>query len=93
MLALAWSASVVVRHTRAQDTRLPQPQGAINDFAEVIDPATRKRLETVLANLQQRTDIQLVVAIVKSAGSEDLYDYSLRVAKDWNIGAPASSQR
>jgi len=93
LLALAWSASVVVRHTRAQDTRLPQPQGAINDFAEVIDPATRKRLETVLANLQQRTDIQLVVAIVKSAGSEDLYDYSLRVAKDWNIGAPASSQK
>src|SRR5438270_13431113 len=93
MLAFVWSASVVLHHARAQETKLPQPESAINEFAESLTPATKKRLETVLANLKQRTEIELVVAIVKSTGSEDLYDYSLRVAKDWNIGAPASTRK
>lgn len=70
--------------------KLPKPNGHINDFAEVLDAATRARLEKVLENLKQRTGIDLVIATVKSGGSEDLYDYSLRVANDWKIGAPAS---
>jgi tetratricopeptide (TPR) repeat protein len=31
-----------------------------------------------------------VIASVKSVGSEDLYDYSLRIANDWKIGSPSS---
>src|SRR5437879_2433128 len=92
ILAVAWSAFVVVRHARAQETKLPQPESAINDFAEALTPATKKRLETVLANLKQRTEIELVVAIVKSTGSEDLYDYSLRAARDWNVGPGSPRQ-
>jgi tetratricopeptide (TPR) repeat protein len=91
MLALACSLSIAVRRAQAQD-KLPKPDGAINDFAEVIDSATKKRLETVIANLKQRTNLELVVAVMKSAGSEDLYDYSLRTAKDWGVG-PASTRQ
>ena len=90
-LALAGSASIVARRAHAQD-KLPKPAGAINDFAEVIDTATKRRLETVLAKLKQRTNLELVVAVIKSAGSEDLYDYSLRTAKDWGVG-PASTRQ
>ncbi|HVS83961.1 MAG TPA: TPM domain-containing protein [Pyrinomonadaceae bacterium] len=71
---------------QAGNTQLPQPRGYINDFAGVIDAATKQRLETVLANLKQRTGIEFFIATVKSAGAEDLYDYSLRVANEWNLG-------
>src|SRR6266851_405064 len=74
----------------AQSQRLPKPSGHVNDFGEVLDAPTRDRLETVLENLKQKTELDFVVVIVKSAGAEDLYSYSLNVANDWNVGAPAS---
>src|SRR6266849_6842093 len=82
---LVWSGASL--HSRAQSTKLPQPRGYVNDFAEVIDAATEQRLETILANLKERTGIEFFVATVKSVGAEDIYDYSVRVANDWNVGS------
>src|SRR5713101_4708429 len=72
--------------SQAQNTQLPQPVRYVNDFGEVIDASTKQRLETILANLKERTGIEFFVATVKSVGAEDLYDYSLRVADEWNVG-------
>jgi tetratricopeptide (TPR) repeat protein len=85
--------AVTDRRVTAQGQRLPKPSGHVNDFAEVVDPATRQRVETVLANLKVRTGLDFVIATVKTAGDEDLYDYSLRVANDWNVGAPTSANK
>jgi tetratricopeptide (TPR) repeat protein len=73
--------------------RLPKPSGHVNDFAEVLDAPTRQRLEKVLENLKERTGIDFVIATVKTTGTEDLYDYSLRIANDWNIGVPTSPKK
>src|SRR5258708_16491259 len=81
------------RRTSAQGKRLPKPRGHVNDFAEVLDAATRQRIEIVLENMKQRTGIDFVVATVKSAGNEELYDYSLRVANDWKIGGPGDASK
>ena len=78
---------------RAQAKRLPKPTGHVNDFAEVLEAATKQRMETVLEKLKQRTDLNFVIATVKGAGTEDLYDYSLSLANDWNVGAPASPSK
>jgi tetratricopeptide (TPR) repeat protein len=77
---------------RAQG-RLPKPTGHVNDFAGVLDASTKQRLEKVLENLKQRTGVDFVAATVKDTGKEDLYDYSLRIANDWAIGAPASPNK
>jgi tetratricopeptide (TPR) repeat protein len=77
----------------AQAGRLPKRTGHINDFAEVLDAATKERLEAVLEKLKEKTHVDFAVATIKSSGSEDLYDYSLGVANDWKIGAPASTDR
>lgn len=74
-------------------SKLPERAGYINDFAGIIDPATRGRLEVILDNLKQRTDIEFVVVVVKTIGNEDVYKYSLRVAKDWDIGVRASPRK
>lgn len=73
----------------AQGQRIPKRWGHINDVANIIDPGTRPRLETILVSLQEKTGIDFVVATVKTPGNEDLYDYSLRVATSWSVG-PAS---
>lgn len=87
IIFLLWFGSLP--RARAQE-RLPSPTGQVNDLASLLDSATRQRLERVLSNLKQRTDVNFVIVIVKSSGTEDLFDYSLRIANDWSIGAPSS---
>ncbi|MEJ7615442.1 MAG: TPM domain-containing protein [Pyrinomonadaceae bacterium] len=72
----------------AQNTAspLPAPTGFVNDFANVVDPASKSRLETILKNLKERADIEFAVATVKTTGQQDIFDYSLAVARGWGIG-------
>lgn len=76
----------------AQD-KLPAPSGHINDFSEVVDPATKQRLETVLQSLKTRTEMDLVIVVVKTAGSADMYDFSLRLANEWQLGTRTSTRK
>jgi tetratricopeptide (TPR) repeat protein len=92
MMAILSSWSLLLTSGLAQD-KLPPPTGHINDFASVIDPANKQRLETVLQNLKERATIDLVVAIVKTAGPGDLYDYSLKLANEWNVGSRLSPRK
>src|SRR5205085_11014744 len=93
LLAILFAASMAHSRAHAQDKRLPKRAGHINDFAEVLDVPTKERLEAILEKLKDKIHFDFVVATVKSTGGEDLYDYSLAVANDWNVGAPASSDK
>jgi uncharacterized protein len=66
---------------------LPAPTGYVNDFARVIDSGTKQRLETILTNLDREQHIQFSVVTVDSTGGQDIYDYTLAVARGWGIGA------
>lgn len=63
------------------------PTGFVNDYANVIDGQTKSRLETILTNLKQRADIEIAVVTVPTTNGEDIFDYSLAVARGWGIGA------
>jgi len=73
--------------------KFAKQNGRINDLAGVLDATTGPRLEKVLESLEQRTGIDFVIATVKSTGTEDLYDYSLRIAKEWSVGIPTSPKK
>ena len=66
---------------------LPAPTGYVNDYANVIDPATKERLETKLTNLKRVADIEFAVATVPTTGGQDIFDYSLAVYRGWGIGS------
>jgi tetratricopeptide (TPR) repeat protein len=69
----------------AQSTQFPSPTSHISDLAGVIDPQTRSRLETLLANLQDKTKIELYVATVDSTGGETIDMFSQRLATTWKV--------
>jgi len=92
LLAITFAAALALPRAHAQDKRLPKRTGHINDFAEVLDGPTKERLEAVLEKLKDKIHFDFVIATVKSTGGEDLYDYSLAVANDWNV-SPASSDK
>ena len=65
----------------------PAPSGFVNDFAEVIDDATERDLETKLSTFQQENNVDFAVVTVLSTGPESVDDYSLEMAREWKIGS------
>src|SRR5690242_8692697 len=85
-LVLLLSAIVSVPSQTAQSP-LPSPTGYVNDYARVIDSATKQQLETTLTNLDQQQQIQFSVVTVDTTGGREIFDYSLAVARGWGIGS------
>jgi uncharacterized membrane protein YgcG/tetratricopeptide (TPR) repeat protein len=87
ILALICLFPAVAPSARAQEEKLlPPREGSVTDFANALDYATTKRLENMLANLKERAEIELAVLLVKTTGDKEISDYSLQVAREWNIG-------
>src|SRR2546421_11702933 len=66
---------------------LPSPLTPVVDYAKVIDPETRKKLESIYVNLKERANIEFAVVTVDTTGDQDIFDFSLAVARGWGIGS------
>jgi len=69
----------------AQSGQLPSPTSHISDLAGVIDPQTKTRLESLLANLKEKTQIEFYVVMVDTTDGQTIDDFSQRLANEWNI--------
>jgi uncharacterized protein len=61
--------------------------GFVNDYAGVVDSATKQQLEDKLTAFKQKTTVEIAVAVVRTTGDRDIFDYSLAVARGWKIGS------
>ena len=66
---------------------IPARAGSVNDYANVFDDAATKRLETIAAELLHNDAVEVAFLTVDSTGKQTIGDYSLAVARDWNLGA------
>jgi len=90
LLLLIFSLLAVDVHaqpTPESPVPLPVPFNPIVDNAQVIDAATRQRLESIYLNLKERGNIEFAVLTVDSTGDRDIFDFSLAVARGWGIGS------
>lgn len=78
---LVWFAGTVCH---ALD--VPELQGHVNDYAAMVSEATRRQLEAVLTDLEQKESTQIVVLTIPSLQGDALEDFSIRVAEAWKIG-------
>jgi tetratricopeptide (TPR) repeat protein len=74
-------------------TKLPQPAQHVSDFAQVLDAATKERLETRLQNLKAQSKIDFYIAVVENTGEKDLSDFSGQLALQWKLGALTSNTK
>ena len=65
---------------------VPDLKGRVNDYADLLSPATEASLESVLNNLESSDSTQIVVLTIKSLQGDSLEQFSLRVVEDWKIG-------
>ena len=65
---------------------VPYLSGRVNDYANLLDDSVEQGIEAELAQLEQETGAQLVVLTVSSLEGDPLEDFSVRVAKAWELG-------
>lgn len=84
---LAAFATIATGQTAKSPVPLPTPFTPIVDYANVIDPGTRQKLENIYRNIKERANIEFAVLTVPTTGDLDIFDYSLAVARGWGIGS------
>jgi uncharacterized protein len=70
---------------RAED-KFPKSVGAVNDFAGVIPPDYKNRMEGLAREVLEKTGTAIVVATVQTLGDNELNDYVNSLYKAWGIG-------
>ncbi len=65
---------------------VPRLQGRVNDYADLLSPATEAQLEHVLKTLESTDSTQIVILTIESLRGDSLEGFSLRVVETWQIG-------
>ncbi len=74
--------------TWAYALEIPErPASYVNDYAQLLSPTAKARLEERLTVFEKETSNQVVVAIFKSLEGGSLEDFSIKLAEKWKIGS------
>jgi uncharacterized protein len=82
VLLLAWCSFAGAE--KIADIR---PQGYVTDLAHVVDPATKAKLETLCAEVEQKTAAQIAVVTVNSLDGRSKEDYAADLFKQLGVGS------
>jgi len=80
-LALAFASAV-----QAQNLKFPDLTGRVVDQANVLPVETRNAIDAKLADLENKSSIQFVVATVASLQDQDIETYANLLFRKWAIG-------
>src|SRR5271167_614444 len=64
-----------------------RPQGYVTDLAQVIDPATKSKIEALCAEVAQKTGAQIAVVTVRSLDGQSKEDYAADLYKQLGVGS------
>lgn len=65
----------------------PNPPLLVSDFVMKLKPEERNALEQKLRGYRDSTSTEIAIVIVKNTGESDPYDYAMKIAKTWGVGA------
>lgn len=77
----------------AQENKLnfPAPIGFVSDFADVLIKEQELSLERRLVEFAQKSNLEIRIVTVETTGDKSIDDYSLAMAREWNIGSKTKS--
>ena len=65
---------------------VPRLQGYVNDYAGMISPSAKSKIEEELKAFEQSDSTQIVILTIPSLEGENIEEFSIKVAEDWKIG-------
>ena len=72
--------------TPCRAVAVPPLKGYINDYANMMSPETRARLEQEIRAFERTDSTQIAILTVPSTEGDPIEDFSIRVAEKWKIG-------
>ena len=63
-----------------------KPAARVNDYALVLDDASKAAIEGKLAEFERESSSQVVVAIIPSLDGQAIEDVAVRVVETWGLG-------
>ena len=71
--------------------QLPAPTGYVNDFAHVIDDASRAALEAVIDRVHAASGGEIVVVTIADIGDRAPIDVARDIGRQWKVGAQGAA--
>jgi len=89
-MVLAWVGSAQPLPAQASGPQpLPQPVGYVNDFAGVLGPEAKTQIESLSQRVLAATKGDMVVVTLPDLGGRPVEEVSLRLGREWKVGANA----
>ena len=79
-------AALGVSAATAVEWKTLKPQGYVSDFARVIDPGTRSRLENYCGVVERSTGAQIALVTIPSLEGEPIEDVANTIFRAWGVG-------
>jgi uncharacterized protein len=71
---------------KAQSVSQLQPTGYVNDFANVLDPATKARITDICQQVDQKAKAQITVVTIKTLDGSDIESFAVDLFHKWGVG-------
>src|SRR5438067_1711671 len=69
--------------------QIPAPTGYVNDFAHVLSTETQSRLDALAKQVRDRSGGEIAVVTLPNLGGRPVEEISLRILREWGVGAKA----
>ena len=89
VLQLTAAAALPAQSSEVERLFPAQPVGLVNDFASVIDPASRDEMDDLLTRLRSATGAEMTVVTLPTIGDHDEAEVALAIGRKWGVGARA----
>lgn len=91
ILALALVPVPGLRAEKVSD--LPSPTGYVNDFAGVLDPSVRQRVEDLCTQVDRQAHAQIAVVTIKTLdGDQSIEEFATDLEDKWKVGAKGTDR-
>jgi uncharacterized protein len=70
--------------------QIPAPQGLVNDFANVLPPASEARIERVAQDVRDKSQGEITVVTLPDLAGRDPSEIALRIGREWKVGNMAA---
>ena len=65
---------------------VPRLQGYVNDYAGMISPSAKSKIEEELRAFEQSDSTQIVILTIPSLEGENIEEFGIKVAEAWKVG-------
>jgi uncharacterized protein len=80
------AALALLSSAHALDLNSLKPQGYVSDFASVVDPASRQKIELYCARVEKATGAQMAIVTLPTLDGEPIEDVANDLFRRWGIG-------